>query len=464
MQAIALSGLQDQATSSRARFGTFALVMGFAGLCTVAALVAPALVTSNRLIAMSVDSVVSAVPVMVVTYLVGLCVVVVLSDLPRRGWLYSFAFVLRIVAMLFLSFLFQGDDEIIYHHAALRHTHGLWSWKAGSGYYHLNELVYAAFGPNPLLPKTLNVLLGSLLPFLAYDVALQTFHDRRVAWRSWWWTAVLPPTVLYSAFNLKEIPTCFLFATSLSALCRPWRSSFRFLGAAFSVAALYWLRDAPWALVAGAGCAVCFALGAGPTRRTVFGWTFGTRLAAAGVLMTLLALVLVPAVTTMLSDRLTRGSLFHAQFRGSSAMVMQFVDRSHPLSVANATVFFLRGLYAPSPLGAIVNGDFGTLVQASNMLVWYVVFPFAVIGIAGHLRQGTVLASAVMVLGVLIMATVGIPMGANAERHRFANSALLFVLAAAGVQRWSWTATRWVFCCWWLGAAVFSAAWFSMRM
>jgi hypothetical protein len=441
---------------------TLVLVALTAALVVVTALVVPSLADPNRMIPISAESVLKAVPLMLVAYLVGLCVTLAVFDVTERASLFSIAFLLRIVVMLFLSVVFQQDDEIRFHRAALRHAHGLWSWAPGDGYYHLNEIAYAAFGPNLLLPKTLNVLLGSIVPFLAYDIALRLFRDRGVAMRSWWWTAVLPPTVIYSTLNIKEIASCFLCAAILWCLCRPSHWLARWIGVTVSSAALYWLRDAPWVLAVSSGCVAYATLGAGSFRRAALRWPFWAKLATVAALVAILSPMLIRPIATTLDSRLTQEEGYRSKFKASSATVMKFVDRSHPLSIANSVVFFVRGLYSPSPLRLLVELDIGTILQVANMLVWYLLFPFAVIGVIGHRHQGIVLACAVTVLAVLIMATVGLPVGGDPERHRFVISAPLLVLAAAGVKMGPSSTTRWVLTSWWVGAVIFNAAWFGM--
>jgi hypothetical protein len=454
--------LSDAVTPSRLSSATIVLVAVAAALTAVTALVVPSLADTDRMIPISVESVLQAAPLMLIAYLVGLGVTLAVFDVPQRASLFSMAFLLRIVVMLFISVLFQQDDEIRFFRAALRHSHGLWSWTPGDGYYHLNEIAYAAFGPNLLLPKTVNVLLGSLVPFLAYDIALQLFRDRSVANRAWWWTAVLPPTVIYSTLNVKEIASCFLCAAILWCLCRLSRWPARWVGVTACSAALYWLRDAPWVLAASAGSVAYVILGAGSFRRTMLTWPFWTKLVAAVALIAVLSPMVIRPVSTTLNSRLTQEEAYRTKFKVSSATVMKFVDRSNPLSAANSLVFFVRGLYSPSPLRLLVELDVGTIIQVSNMLVWYVLFPFAVIGVIARFHQGSVLACAAMVLAVLIMATVGMPVGGDPERHRFVISAPLFVLAAAGVTIGPSSMTRWVLSSWWLGAVIFNAAWFHM--
>src|SRR5438094_857023 len=111
MQTLRLSfRLSDEATPSRLSSATLVLVAVAAALVAVTALVVPSLADHDRMIPVSIESVLQAAPLMLIAYLVGLCLTLAVFDVPQRASLFSMAFLLRIVVMLFLSVLFQQDD------------------------------------------------------------------------------------------------------------------------------------------------------------------------------------------------------------------------------------------------------------------------------------------------------------------------------------------------------------------
>ena len=59
---------------------------------------------------------------------------------------------------------------------------------------------------------------------------------------------------------------------------------------------------------------------------------------------------------------------------------MQYIDLENPLAPRNFIVLFLRGLFSPSPLRFLFDYGLDTLVEAVNMLTWYLLFPLGVIG------------------------------------------------------------------------------------
>jgi 4-amino-4-deoxy-L-arabinose transferase-like glycosyltransferase len=440
-------------------------VIVIAGLSSVLANHVVSLIDGGRLIAMSWDSVIMAVPFAMVCYFLGITLISYLFYIPRSISLFTAVFVLRIIIGFVLSVLFQADDELLFHYAGIEQPYGVISWNEGKGYYHLVSMLYSAFGPNLLLPKVMNALIGSLIPFFLYDLSQRFFDEPKAAWRSFLFAAFLPPLVLFSALNLKEILTAFLLVLSIWLLIVPRRSPvWRMVGAVFSSSILYWLRGAPWAVVAVPGVIAYLVLGE----------TWGlkdirkTRVVPGlllGILLALLALAfLSETIRERVGSRLTEETYYKQRFEGSSATVMQFVDKSNTFAPKNLGVLFLRGLYTPSPIRFLFDYSLSSIFEASVMIVWYLLFPFAVAGFLAERHKGIVVACGVVVCAILAIVSMGVMFGTDPYRHRIAAMGLVFTLAGGGFQNGVFARFRWVFRLWWIGAFLFTAVWIVFRV
>jgi 4-amino-4-deoxy-L-arabinose transferase-like glycosyltransferase len=442
-----------------------ALIFVIAFLASAVAVHLAYLVDTERLIPVSDTSMVQALLLAVLLYFTGLVFVSYLSAIHNRISLFTLVFLLRVVTGFVVSFLFQYDDERAFHYAGVEQRYGLFSWEAGAGYYHLMNILYAAFGPNLLLPKVVNALLGSLLPFFVYDLAQRFFAGSKAAWRTFLFAAFLPPLVFYSAVNLKEIATAFLLVLTLWCLVVIRRSVLlKITGVVLSVGTLYLLRDIPWAAVPAAGVVTYLLFGET--------WRF-RQFARAGwlsklVLVTVLALVVSPFIIEPISEtiqiRLIRDSYFTERFIDSSATVNRFVDVSNSLSPKNLAIFFLRGLYSPSPLRSLFDYGLDTVIESFIMVVWYALFPFAIAGFLAERHKGAVVACGVSLFGVLAMTSMGLTIGSDPYRHRIALMGLLFILAGGGYQNDMFRSYRSVFYLWWLGALLFTGIWVVFRI
>lgn len=424
------------------------------------------MVDPARLVPVSMASVMQAMLLALFLGFLGLFLIRGRSDIPYHINLFMIAFVLRVVLGIALAFMFQYDDEQGYHVTGLEQTYGFFSLYPGRGYYHLVNILYAAIGPNLFLPKILNALLGSLLPFLVYDLGRRLFHDPKAGWRAFLFTAFLPPLVVYSALNLKEIATAFLLVLTLWFLVMNDRKGiWKITGVAASIGALYLLRGAPWAAIAIPGIVTYIISGKN--------WHFSRLLRLRFWLKIVLVIslsvfflfpFLIEPIIEMVLSRLTQETYFIERFTDSQATVMQFVDVSNPLSPKNLGIFFLRGLFSPSPLRFFLDYGVDTVIEGLNMLTWYLLFPFAVVGFLAERQKGAIVACGITVFGVLIMANMGIIAGTDPYRHRINMLGLMFVLAGGGLQKGAYRRHRWVFYLWSLGAFGFTAVWIRFRI
>ena len=131
---------------------------------------------SEQVVPIQIGDIVGTVGLMSLLYACGGLLVVSLWRIPDRLGFFTVFFMLRVVMALLLTELFMYDDERVFHIIGLRQIDGLLSSDFGRGYDHIVNVLYTMFGPNILLPKMVNVFLGSLLPFFTYDIARKIFE------------------------------------------------------------------------------------------------------------------------------------------------------------------------------------------------------------------------------------------------------------------------------------------------
>jgi hypothetical protein len=459
--------LADSDRPSRSQVGWSFGILFFGSLLSAFTSFLVSRVQPERLDTISQSDITQALLVALFCYCLGICLVWRLSTIARNVFLFTIVFNLRLITAFLLAFILQYDDERVFHAAGTAQLYGLYSWNAGRGYYHVVNSLYALFEPNLLLPKILNSFVGALLPFVIYDLVWRLNGNRKAACCSFVLSAFAPPLVVYSAVNLKEITTAFaLVITVWFITAGRNKVLLKVAGCALATAGLYLLRGAYWAVVPLAGLVVSLVLGEFWRIREMATaqWVGKSLLVFLG--MIIIGPAVLRPITGTIEERLSPESYYAERFAGSSAAVMQVVDASNSLSVSNLAILFVRGLYTPSPLRFIFDYGMsvGTLIEASVGFVWYLTFPFAVVGFIAERHKGTVLACGVMMVVVLIMAGVSVMFGSNPYRHRTAAMGLVFVLAGIGWQNDVRKSHRWVLYLWWTGAIVFNMAWLAFRV
>lgn len=159
-------------------------------------------------------------------------------------WLLLLAFGLRLSAALGISWFALRtngstlwlDDEAAYHYASVAvATSGLFTplpeqlrHLGGNGYLGLTSLVYAAFGPYPILLRGINALLGTCAVWLVYLVAQRAF-GRRAARCATLLAACYPPLILWSATLLRE-SLVMVAVLSVWLGLQAWQGRERWLG------------------------------------------------------------------------------------------------------------------------------------------------------------------------------------------------------------------------------------------
>jgi hypothetical protein len=417
------------------------------------------LINPDRLVSFTIQDVIYATPLVIILSFFGTILVSRFRIRQAIGWFLAF-FTLRIFASLVLTMLFQYDDERAFHYAGIEQVYGIASLGGGKAYYHLINILYLIFGTNILLPKIVNAFLGSLLPFFAFGVAYWLFSDRKAGWRAFLLIGLLPPFVIFSAVNLKEMATCLLFVWIGWILANPKNTDLRKLvDSAVPIFLLYLLRGAIWTIIGILGIIVYFILRA--------------RWRSSSLVKTIMVVALIgwffvfpisKQIQQMVWSRTTQEEYFIKRFSESETGVMRYLYVENPFSPKNLVVLSLRGLFSPSPLRFLMSYGIDTHLEALNMLVWYILFPMAIMGILAYRRNRAAVACALMGIGILMIATTGIMVGSDPYRHRMVAMGLIAILAVGGFKKEIMLRFRWVIWLWILGAVSFTGMWFTLRI
>ena len=421
------------------------------------------LIESKRLIPISVQNVVTALPLIVILYIVG-CVLVARSPIRHPiGW-YSLFFVIRLLVAIILSLLFLFDDERGFHYRGITQPHGFISFEPGNAYYSVVVILYYIFGANILLPKTVNVFIGSLIPFIIVNIANKVFKNQKVAWRAFLLSGFLPPFVFFSAVALKEILSAFLLLIIIYTLINANRGIFKsLLCTIIIIVLLYWVRGAPLALVVVTGSLAYYTwniINIIRSKKMAYLIPISLLLFAIGIYV---IFNLLSTIQEIIHNRL-KHTYYIERFVKSQAAVMRFLNAEQVFTPKNLVILFLRGLYSPNPLRCFVSPCLGTFIESLTMLVWYILFPLAIIGTIQFRNRAEVVIISIMGFAILAMATMGPMVGSDPLRHRIMGMTLFVILASAAFNRktkWSYCWITWM---WIIGALGFIGLWLTLRL
>jgi hypothetical protein len=416
------------------------------------------LINPDRLVSFTIQDAIYATLLVIILSFVGTILVSRFHVRQAIGW-FLFFFTLRIFVSLALTMLFQYDDERAFHSAGIEQVYGIASLGGGKAYYHLVNTLYLIFGPNILLPKMVNAFLGSLLPFFAFDMAYWLFNDSKARRRAFLLTGLLPPFVVFSAVNLKEMAACLLFVWIGWILANPKTPDLqKLMGSAVTIFLLYLLRGAIWTITGILGVISYFILGA--------------RWQSSSLVKTIMVVALIgwffvfplsKQIQQMVWSRTTQEEYSIKRFLESEAGVMRYLDVEDLFSPKNLVVLSLRGLFSPSPLRFLMSYGIDTHLEALNMLVWYILFPMAIMGILAYRRRAAI-ACALMGISILMIATTGIMVGSDPYRHRMVAMGLIAILAVGGLKKEIMHRFRWVTWLWILGAVSFTGMWLTLKI
>lgn len=380
----------------------------------------------------------------------------------KDTWFFLVAFGLRIATIVLLTDVlqFRFDDEVWFDLTGRALPYGLFSLAGGRGYYHLVGLTYSIAGPNELLPKVANAFVGSLLPFLVYDIAKQIHLDARVAVRAFLFTVFLPPLVIYSAVALKEMGTATLLTLALWFLARasPDRDR-KILLAELALVPLNWIRGSLWTLIGFVGVLTFSAL----EYRGQYAQMLN-RKAAVWILFggMVVVLMLIPGVNKKIGERMT--FTYPEELSQSQATVAEFIDTSRPFSLQTLSVLLVRGIFFPTPFRFLIDHGVSPLLESLVGGVWFVLVPFAAIGFLRDPSHPVLAALAMISVAMLAGAALGVPLGSDIVRHRIAMFPMLYILAGGGMiaseirRRW------WILLIWWAAAFLLTSLWAWARL
>jgi len=423
------------------------------------------MVEPDRLVLVRLDELWYALALSLVLAGVGLFFVRALLTGPRDrvSWFLLF-FGLRTALGVLLAFTFQFDDERAFHYAGLEQVSDSLTSTGGRGYYQLVETLYRLLYPTILLPKILNALIGAIIPFLVYDVALAVHRNHSTARRAFLLVGLMPPLIVFSAVNLKEALTAFLLVLEAWFFARSvGKIAWQITGAICSIGLLFWLRGSPWATVGIVGLIAFLAIQKrGDSRR--LGLSAGVGVIAAGALLAVSWGMFSGDLIGTIESRLTQEAYFIERFSASEAKVTQFLEIENPLSPKNLGILFLRGLFSPSPGRFVFDGGIDAILEMTAMLTWYGLLPFAIIGWMKAADRRLAHICGIVATTVLALASTAVMFGGDPYRHRITMMGLLFVLAAGGLDRSLRPRSQWVVSLWWVGALSFTGIWLMQRV
>ncbi len=243
---------------------------------------------------------------------------------------------------------------------------------------------YSLFGFSPISVKWINCWIGSLHVLAAFFLAKSCFQRTIARWAAWL-TALFPTLVLWSATNLKE--PLFMLLTALAFLLlksiqseHPLRR--RLLDGVLFLVTFYLfgrLGREEFVLSLAACWAAVFFLGVCVRRR----WIAAVLLASAALA------VLAPPFL----EKTARKAVYrHVNYVVGTGMVYRYLpDQFYPVAAQVPMSVVVRGI--PKAIGHYLlepfpsrSGDWSAVLLTPQMILWYFLLPFALIGIGAGLR------------------------------------------------------------------------------
>lgn len=127
---------------------------------------------------------------------------------------------------------FEGNDDVFWdEQAKLLLSGGVSTEQAlkeffSAGYTFLISGVYLIGEPNPLTPRIVNSLVGSLVCVAGYHLANELFHDKRLARRIASLMAFFPVLIYWSAAFQKDILISLFMTTGVYACVKMYKQGF----------------------------------------------------------------------------------------------------------------------------------------------------------------------------------------------------------------------------------------------
>lgn len=377
----------------------------------------------------------------IVPLFVALCLGLAYTRSRRRPentiLVFFVAFALRIITGFTLGYAYQGQDERILHgYGSLLGTAGFLPWVE---FHSLTGILYWLFGANLLVPKILNALLGSILPFLAYDIASKIFYSERAARGTLYLSVFMPPLVLYSGMHLKEIPSAFLLVLTLWVLLVPcWSLALR-VGAAVACALVISYLRSEWVILLLVITGAYLIFGDEPwTIEKLLSWR---RWAPAAMVLLIIIVPLrsyVDDSITAVQNRLYIGA--YAEWgtlkTADRSLTASFIDPANPWSPTSLLVQLGRAPFSPSPLSGFFSFSAQGVIDSLAGASLYFLFPLAFCGFLEGWRRGGVMTVAAAQLILLVISGMSLMFGLTIQRHAIPQFATLCVLSGCGLKAW----------------------------
>jgi hypothetical protein len=327
-------------------------------------------------------------------------------------------------------------------------------WVVGEPFARMVAAVYWVLGHSPGAVIVLNAVLGAAAVYFLYRLGTEILGEE-VGRLAGWMCALYSGFWVYSLMPLKDaliMASALLFFWSLHRLMSeaPRAARLAVWGpvALVSGASVVLMRDYVFIAVALAGIVFVLVRAAQDKRARWF--------LALGIVV--LALAVLPLVR-----RLAGYTLPLANFGAGSVLEGMFGDLptsatpvelarwavQHPLSfIAYLGLSLISTLLAPYAWilpGAIAEAPtFGPYtVGFAGMWLWYLVLPFAVLGVCSSLRRsrGNVAGLLVFAVLLLVLFSLTIP---RESRHRDLIMPVLLLIAGEGiVHAWRWRRLAW---------------------
>jgi len=423
------------------------------------------LLNPEKLLPRSAFSIVGVLPCLVFFGSIGV-IYCSFKKAPRNRFLiFNLAFYVRVILGIFLTFYLQYDDERVIHEVA---KNAIYFLRIGEptgldGYLQVVVFLYQWFGVNLLVPKVFNALIGSLLPFLLYDLALAVFpNNKAIARRVLYFAAFLPPLVIYGSVNLKEETTAFAIVLTFWFLQVPfrnrlWRTFWGFAG----VILVYYLRRG-WFVFPLLGLIVSTTCGKYWQIKQIISIK---KIAIAIIIVVIIAVFMRPFIQSGWEYVLWKLNSPYSeqtfQTTAQGATYGQFLTTQNPFSPSNLVVFVLRGLFSPSPFRFVFDQGIHLFFEGLIMLTWYILVPLGAAGAIAYYRSGFVISWTVTATAIFCVAAVAAALGGDPYRHRIAMIPLLYLLAGAGTEHIN--RYRFITWCWYGAALLFTFTYFWLR-
>lgn len=295
------------------------------------------------------------------------------------------------------------------------------------GYYRWNALLFVLVGRVPLAPALGNAVVGGLIAVMAWRIARE-LTDAEGARSAAWLTALWPSLVLWSSLNLKDALAILAILLVLHGAQQCMRRP----------------------TLRGVALALAGVLLLGQLRGYLVGLTVGSvglafllaRLRAAPLLMGAVVVAVAvplamagPVQQLQIEDSLQTLDAARSQLAVGRAAYAAGADVSTP---AGALRFLPVGLayflFAPAPWQLLGPRQLLTLPE---MLAWYALVPFVLLGLRTALRERFAQALPVATLALFLSVSYALVEGnlGTAYRHRAQVLVLFLVFAGAGLAR-----------------------------